>query len=127
MSVVTWFYLPRKTAVQRTLFACQPLFARQTHVFNLLYDMGFHLCSIRLWSQRRLLDDMRTALCRLFAKLEFPDLTILPSGTWPCQQESSNQYREPTHQRQRRNQSSLPSMHARTLRARPQPQLPLYG
>jgi hypothetical protein len=47
--------------------------------------MGLLLCSVRLWSQRRLLDNMRTTLCRLFSKHELPDLAILPSGTWSRQ------------------------------------------
>jgi hypothetical protein len=85
MPVVTRSYPSRATVIRRTLFACHPLLARQTHVFGLLYDMRVHLRSVRLRSQRRLLDNMRTILCRLFSKDELPDLTILPSGTWSRQ------------------------------------------
>jgi hypothetical protein len=77
-------YPSRETTVQQTLSAGQPLLARQTHIFDLLHDLRLFLCSVLLRSQRRLLDDMRTTLRRLFGEHEFSDLAILPSGTWLC-------------------------------------------
>lgn len=65
--------------VERYL-ARRRLLVGQAQVFYLLHDMRLFLSLIRLRNQRRLFDNMRTALCRFLGEYELSDLAVLPSG-----------------------------------------------